>query len=209
MRKSIILALFAVPCFTMAQSEWVVPDAQKPENTKQVVAKKSIDEKYAAGTVPVVDGNVVFEKTIKVPGVSADELYDRVLNAITDITKDDKQLDNSRIGVVNKHDHVIAASLKEDMVFSKGALARDFTEIKYTLIATCHDGSVDLQFMRISYLYDKGRQTEISYKAEELITDKEAINKKGTKFYRPNGKFRKKTIDRKDEVFTFIESKIK
>ena len=40
-----------------------------------------------------------------------------------------------------------------------------------------------------------------SYKAEEWISDAEAINKKGTKLYPRSGKFRIKTIDRIEEIF--------
>lgn len=224
------MALLFVPYLAMAQSEWELPesakakqtekqkkvksdvDKQKTDNKAQKAAKPlkmKIDAKYAAGTVPEVDGKVTFEETIKVPGMSADVLYDRVLNAITDITKEPKQHDNSRISAVNKHEHIVAASLTEEMIFSHGALAKDFTDFKYTLIATCHDGSVDLKLFRISYEYEKERETHAVFTAEDWITDKEALNKKGTNLYRGNGKFRKKTIDRKDEVFAFIKSRIK
>ena len=41
----------------------------------------------------------------------------------------------------------------------------------------------------------------VPYKAEEWITDKEAVNKKGTKLYPRSGKFRRLTIDRVEEIF--------
>ena len=41
----------------------------------------------------------------------------------------------------------------------------------------------------------------IHYKAEEWISDKEAVNKKGTKLYPRSGKFRRKTVDRVEEIF--------
>ncbi len=41
----------------------------------------------------------------------------------------------------------------------------------------------------------------VPYKAEEWITDKEAVNKKGTKLYPRSGKFRRKTIDRVENIF--------
>ena len=40
--------------------------------------------------------------------------------------------------------------------------------------------------------------------AEEIITDENAINKKKTRFYKMHGKFRKKTIDRVEEVFDML-----
>ena len=41
----------------------------------------------------------------------------------------------------------------------------------------------------------------IPYKAEEWITDKVAVNKKGTKLYPRSGKFRRMTVDRVEEIF--------
>ena len=52
----------------------------------------------------------------------------------------------------------------------------------------------------IRYLYDEERQPQ-TYNAEEWITDKEGLNKKQNKLARISGKFRRKTIDRKDFLF--------
>jgi len=41
----------------------------------------------------------------------------------------------------------------------------------------------------------------MTYYAEEWITDRYGLNKKQTKLARVSGKFRKKTIDRKDYLF--------
>ena len=41
-------------------------------------------------------------------------------------------------------------------------------------------------------------------KAEEYINDKNALNKKKTKMYKGVAKFRRKTIDRKDYLFSSI-----
>ena len=41
--------------------------------------------------------------------------------------------------------------------------------------------------------------------AENWITDKYGLNKNKTKLSRMSGKFRKKTIDRKDEIFNTIK----
>ena len=53
---------------------------------------------------------------------------------------------------------------------------------------------------RIYYNYDTERKP-IKYIAEEWITDKYAVNKKRTRLYPVSGKFRRKTIDRKDFIF--------
>ena len=41
----------------------------------------------------------------------------------------------------------------------------------------------------------------VNYRAEEWITDKEAVNKKGTKLYPKSGKFRRLTVDRVEAIF--------
>ena len=60
---------------------------------------------------------------------------------------------------------------------------------------------------RVNYTYTQGNKTE-RYKAEEWITDDVAVNKKHTRLYPICGKFRKKTIDRKDELFKDIKAYI-
>jgi colicin import membrane protein len=47
------------------------------------------------------------------------------------------------------------------------------------------------------------------YKAEEWITDEYAVNKKNTKLYPVSAKFRRKTIDRKDQIFETIRNVLK
>ena len=46
-------------------------------------------------------------------------------------------------------------------------------------------------------------------RAEEWITDKEGLNKSKTKLSKISGKFRRKTIDRKDEIFATITEALK
>ena len=48
---------------------------------------------------------------------------------------------------------------------------------------------------------DRGDSEGMSVKADDWITDKHALNKKKTKLYKGSGKFRRKTIDRKDNIF--------
>ena len=54
-------------------------------------------------------------------------------------------------------------------------------------------------------IYEEQRKAQ-RISAEEWITDKEAVNKKNTKLYPGSGKFRRKTIDRKDFLFNKFES---
>ena len=62
---------------------------------------------------------------------------------------------------------------------------------------------VSLVLTQISYYYneDMDGKNGVLYKAEEWITDKEAVNKAGTKLYPRSGKFRRFTVDRVEEIF--------
>jgi colicin import membrane protein len=44
-----------------------------------------------------------------------------------------------------------------------------------------------------------------TFTAEDWITDDEAFNRKKTKFLKQTGKFRIKTIDLKDKLYTLVE----
>ena len=71
------------------------------------------------------------------------------------------------------------------------------------LSVTCSDGKCKMVITQISYYYreDMDGHNGETYKAEEWISDKEAINKAGTKLYPISGKFRRKTIDRVESIF--------
>jgi hypothetical protein len=62
------------------------------------------------------------------------------------------------------------------------------------------DGEAKVDLTRIYYLYDEERLPQ-TFQAEEWINDKYGLNKKKTKLSRVSGKFRRKTIDRKDFIF--------
>jgi hypothetical protein len=79
-------------------------------------------------------------------------------------------------------------------------LVLDRTRLFYTLIADIKDGEATVKMTRIHYLYDEEREPT-PYKAEEWITDEEGLTKKRNKLSRVSGKFRRKTIDRKDYLF--------
>ena len=72
--------------------------------------------------------------------------------------------------------------------------------MNFHLLVSCSDGKAIVRMTRISYDYETTRKPE-HYVAEEWISDKYAVNKKRTKLYPISGKFRRKTIDRKDYIF--------
>lgn len=210
MRKIFLALLLTMPLMAEAQSEWEIPTDDRTETavkkeakkkTKQVEMADSADLPYLKGAVPEVDGKVVFTLDRDVPGMNADSIYNRVYAYMNALTKQPNQHDISRIALVSKSKHIIAARMKEDLVFSSNFLSLDRTVFNYMLIATCTDQHIHFTMDRLSYDYEKDRNTGFSETAEKLITDKEAINKKGTKLLRGVAKFRRKTIDRKDDIF--------
>ena len=107
----------------------------------------------------------------------------------------------SHVSYSNEEEGVIAASAEEYIIFSSSALSLDRTRIYYQLLINTKDGKCDLMMTRIRYWYDEARDGGEKYSAEEWITDDMALNKKKTKLAPICGKFRRETIDLKDELF--------
>ena len=188
-----IAALTLLPLAAAAQDNtW-----EQPEQTAAAV---NPDAKYLAGAVPEVDGRVIFSTTIKAPGKSAKQIFDLLKADFERITKESNQFEQSRITLADSATMQLAGSYQEWLVFKNKPLNLDRTRLFYNLIADCRDGEATIQFTRIHYLYDEER-TAMTYRAEEWITDKWGLNRKQTKLARVSGKFRRKTIDRKDYLF--------
>ena len=197
MRRFIFAMLMFLPLAVAAQdNSW--------EQKETAVQQGNPDAKYLAGAVPVVDGYVMFSTTIKAPGKSATQLYERTLDLMTQLTKTSNQFEQSRIAFTDPEKGQVVGSYQEWLVFKNKPLNLDRTRLFYQLVADCRDGEVDLKMMRIVYLYDEERNPT-TYKAEEWITDKYGLTKKQNKLARVSGKFRRKTIDRKDYLFEKME----
>lgn len=213
MKKIIIAILAFMPLIGMAQDNvWEVPTDQKQNQPRTSLfgkpkkAQKQEDPKYLAGAVPEVNGDVVFTLDKDVPGMSADDIYQKVYGVFNEIvaeSKNDGLQPTSRIAAVNKGEHTIAARINEWLVFTNKFLSLDRTQFIYTLVAQATDGHVKVTMDRISYAYEteRGEGLGLRTKAEEWITDKYGLNKKGNKLSKMSGKFRRKTIDRKDNIF--------
>ena len=192
MKKLIIAMMMCLPMAVAAQNTWEMPE----QNGNAV----NPDQKYLVGAVPVVDGKVVFQTTIDAPGKSAAQVADIVRKYMMKMLKEPNQFEQSRIVADDSVKHEIVGSYQEWLVFKSTALVLDRTRLMYSLIAKCDDGKADITMTRIYYLYDEERDPQ-TFKAEEWITDQEGLNKKQTKLSRVSGKFRRKTIDRKDFLF--------
>ena len=206
MKKLFFTMLALVPLTLWAQDNtWEINEEE--EVKKEAKAKPKVDEKYLKGAVPEVDGKVVFSTSINAPGKTAAQIYDIMLQYMERMTKTTNQI-QSKIITADADKHEITGAYQEWLVFKKTALSLDRTRFMYALNAQCSDGRADIKMTRIRYLYEEERSPQ-HMTAEEWITDKEAVNKKNTKLLPISGKFRRKTIDRKDFLFNKFESLLK
>lgn len=217
MKKTIIAIMLLCPTLSFAQNTWEVPTQSKEvrDTTKRKALfetkKKVEDPKYLAGAVPVVDGKVTFTLDMDVKGKTAQEIYDILYGILDNMTKEENQFKESKIAIVNKGEHTIAARYKEWLVFRNSPLSLDRTVFNYTIIAQATDGHVNVKLFRISYQYEleRGINDGIEVVAEDWITDEQGLNKKKDKLAKYSGKFRKKTIDRKDNIFETITNALR
>lgn len=194
MRKIIIALIALLPLCATAQNTWEMPEEQ--ENA----LKTNPDQKYLVGAVPVVNGQVVFQTTIAAPGKSARQIYDILHAQMAKMLKEKNQFEQSRFTIENPEKGELAAYYQEWLVFKNKPLVLDRTRLMFNLTVVCKDGSAEVTINRIHYLYDEERNAT-TYRAEEWITDEYGLKKDKQKLSRVSGKFRRKTIDRKDYIF--------
>ena len=163
------------------------------------------DAQYLEGTVPVVDGKVTFTTELNVGNMSKEQIYTTLLDWANQRFQPDETF-NDRVLYQDNEKGTFVVGGEEYAVFSTSALALDRTRIYYHLYVNCEAGKCNLSLSRIHYWYDENRNGGEKYVAEEWITDKWALNKAKTKLAPITGKFRRKTIDLKDELFKEIQA---
>ncbi|WP_071145368.1 DUF4468 domain-containing protein [Bacteroides ihuae] len=150
---------------------------------------------YLVGAVPEKEGRVVFSEEYDLPGMSKQQVFDKMLEWMQKRLLKNKN--TSRVVYTDKERGMIAGMGEEYIVFKSGALSLDRTLVNYQLTATCLPGKCLLDIEKIRYTY----QEKEKYTAEEWITDKYALNKDKTKLVRGLSKFRMKTVDFVNEIF--------
>ena len=196
--KKIMLAFFALlPLTGMAQNVWE-PQQPSTNGEKQQRAlfepgkTNKRDPKYLANAIPVVDGKVVFTAGIEAKGKTAQQVYDIVAAELEKMAKESNQFKESQVAVINAQEKKIGGRFREWLIFN------------YSIICDCSDGHLHMTISRISYEYETDRtDTGIGQEmtAEQCITDEYGLTRNKQKLSRYYGKFRKKTIDRKDNIF--------
>ena len=126
------------PLMCAAQSEWEAPtnhnNANEAKTEKKGVKKEAknsntaIDHKdikdweyIKLGVVPEVNGKVEFGYELDLPGLTAQQVYDKAYVALDSLAHTDNQI-NSCVALVNRKEHIIAARVAR--VFEKLYLAR-------------------------------------------------------------------------------------
>lgn len=202
---------------TTPTTGWAVPvtvaakpkEAAKPANKLANGTTAKVDMKYLAGAITYNDENKIeFTLDTDANGKTAKQIYDIVLKYMSELTQNEQNI-ASRVALVNDAEYVIANTMDEWLVFSQSFISLDRTEFKYQLIARISDNHLNLSLCRIIYNYEEGRSTGFKEPAEEVISDKIALNKKQNDLAKIFGKFRKCTIDRKDQIFAELAALVK
>lgn len=192
---------------TQSSAGWSIPEsASSPAANRNKGAQEvNPNVRYLDGAVSTTaDGKVMFTLDTEAAGKSAGQIYDIVYDYFNRLTTADGQLEGSRVALVNKAEGIIAATVKEWLVFQNSFLSLDRSKFDYILVAKCTDNHLQLTMERMVYTYEENRPTGFKTPAEEVITDRYALNKKKTELTRIYGKFRRATIDRRNEIFNDI-----
>ena len=157
--------------------------------------------KYLKGAVKITNGEVTFDKTYEVPNKDKFQIFE-LLKEYTqkNIIEGENHLQQCGITESDSVRGLLAATMEEYLYFKRTAFVSHRVRFYYQLIYKIEDGKFNVQMRRMQYLYDDINTDEI-YDAEKWITDNNALKKNGTQLTRIGGKFRRFTIDRKDEIF--------
>lgn len=205
MKKSIIVFFIAaLPAMVHAQSEGLFGRKTSKETLT--------NPKYASpSAMPEEDGKIVFRVSIAAAGQSKENIYAKVAqwaslryepNSTRGVYTDAdfyKNLEYSKVKEIDRQGGKIQCLGAEELIFSLKPLAKNFTQAFYTLDLTVSDGNVDFALHGLSFNVDQGEGVFVRMTAEDWISNKECLNKKG-EMRRIPSKFRIKTIDLVNEL---------
>lgn len=187
MKKLILLMMLLLPVWCVAQNE------------------RGVDKRYLAGAVPLVNGYVQFDRTFMVNNGTKAAIMDSLRNYVQrELVDGEEQLPQARLTEVSQDSGIIAASIEEYMYFKRTNWQIHRVRFYYQLVLTVKDGGFTASMRRLHYRYDPevtAGEFDEDRRAENWITDDAALSKDGRKLQRISGKFRRFTIDRKNEIF--------
>ncbi len=172
-----------------------------------VEEKPETDNKYMVGAVPEVNGKIVLTRTVEVPaGLTQQEVMNRVDTWLARCSKDERMHFTQRLP--KPADNELQQTYSLELTFSKSFLSHDFAELAYVLAVRHTGNQLVMEMSHIYYKYNENNKQN-KYTAEEMISDKYALNKKKTKLVFGYKKFRMKTIDFMDELQTSLQNEFK
>jgi hypothetical protein len=170
-----------------------------------LLAHAQTEAKYLAGAVPTEEDKVVFRTDLQVNALSKADLYQTAMKWADERFVSDGKF-NARVVYADTLEGKIAVYGDEYMVFSNSALSLDRTRVNYQFQMNMDNGHCEAVLSRIRYTYHDAEKKPDKYSAEEWITDEVALNKAQTKLMPICGKFRRKTVDLKDELFKSLQN---
>jgi len=158
--------------------------------------------KYLAGAVPEAGSKVVFSKSIKPKKQISDEQLFALMEhwANENYTISDDKVQN-RVLITDPVKKNIACWGEKMLVFQKSALSLDQAKMIYQLVLEINDGRCAITVRNIKYDYVDSKDLMV---AEEVISDKVALNKSKDKLNRYYDKFRIHTVNAVEEIYNSV-----
>ena len=189
MKKILYILVLALLPAAAAQAQLI------KKNNKKTTTE---DVAYATGAVPVINGKVTFEKSIVAEGLTAKEIEERANKWIAERYVKPTVISVKRYE--SEKPGTIIIKSEEYITFKSTAFVLSRARMYYYLTLTPGDGCCNFNLSRITYWYDdEDENGGVKMIAEEWITDDNAFNEKG-KMKKFEGKFRRKTIDLKEQL---------
>lgn len=161
-----------------------------------IILAQENNNKYLAGAVPEADGRVVFAELIHLPNITKTEIFHQAEKWI-------ESRYNSKISRVVYKDidsGMLVAFGSDTIVFKESFLSLDRTIMTYQLKVHVKDGECGIELEKINYAYGESEK----FTAEEMISDKASLNKSKTKVVKGLQKWRYKTVDHVDALFSSL-----
>ena len=174
MKKIVMTLILVLPLTAAAQNSWEIQEKTQAEKRAELEKREKEQKKEQ-------------------------EALKREEKALKLAAKESNQI-RSQLTIADYQKYLLVGDFEEWLVFKDKALILDRTKFKYYLIIQCEDGKADVKLTRIVYTYDEERGGG-KILAEEWITDEYGLNSRQDNLAKLSGKFRRKTIDRKDELF--------
>ena len=169
-----------------------------------IAGEKKDDSKYLAGAVPEENGIITFKKSFSVPEKTDAEVRRIMHNFVNQLVENSIPAPGNYARLMEENQDSLVARVCEWLVFKKKPLLSDKTRFRFQIKINFNGNRVKISTSQLTYYYGENIETQEGgqlIKAEEWISDKEALNKSKTKLYPKSGKFRRKTVDRMEALF--------